>query len=652
MPAPLWTPSPDRIRAAAVTRFMAFANSRRGLKLSDYAQLYDWSIRRPADFWSDFANFARTPLQNAAAPVIDVPGEIDSARFFPGATLNFAESLLRPGQTHQAILFRNELGHRRELSRDDLRAEVARVASGLRSFGIRPGDRIAGFLPNIPEAVVAMLAATSIGAVWSACSPDFGASATLQRFRQIAPRLLFTADGYSYAGKRVDSLAPLSQMLKDLPSVERVVVVPYMRCRLAEDLERFDVSAVLWEDFARPSAEPHFEQLPFAHPVYILYSSGTTGPPKCIVHGAGGTLLQHQKEHLLHADVHPGDRVFYFTTCAWMMWHWLVSALASDATLFLYDGSPTFPAVDSLWRLAADEHLQIFGTSATFLARASKAGCVPAHEHDLSALKTILSTGSPLLPETYDYVYRDVKADVLLSSISGGSDIISCFALGSPLLPVYRGEIQCRGLGMPVDVFDDDGSPIRHSQGELVCTAPFPSMPVGFWNDPDRTAYRRAYFERFPGVWHHGDFATLTAVNGLVIHGRSDAVLNPGGVRIGTAEVYSAVEDIQEIAEAMAISQEWCGDVRVVLFVILQTGCALTSQLCARIKQCVRLRASPRHVPAKIIAVPDLPRTHSGKLSELAVREIVHRRPVKNTESIANPDALQAFRDLPDLQSE
>ncbi|HEY0767413.1 MAG TPA: acetoacetate--CoA ligase, partial [Steroidobacteraceae bacterium] len=590
--------------------------------------------------------------QWGTGPVIEHAGRMPGARFFPGARLNFAANLLKFDDEQPALLFRNESGARRTLSYRELRTQVARVADGLRAAGVTAGDRVAGFLPNLPEAAIAMLATASVGATWSSCSPDFGVRGVLDRFGQIAPKVLFTADGYFYAGKQLDSLQPMSEVLAQLAAVEHVVVIPYAeaRPRLAR-LGPAASRASLWQEFGTSGRAAVFVELPFNHPLYILYSSGTTGVPKCIVHGAGGTLLQHQKEHLLHTDLKRSDRLFYFTTCGWMMWNWLMSALATGATLVLYEGSPFHPQPGALWHMAQEERITVFGTSAKYLTALQKSGFVPAQTVDLTALRALLSTGSPLLPEGFDYVYRAVKADLQLASISGGTDIVSCFALGCPTRPVYRGEIQCRGLGMAVDIFDDAGQPLRGERGELVCTAPFPSMPLGFWNDPDARKYRAAYFERFPGVWHHGDYAALTEHDGVVIYGRSDAVLNPGGVRIGTAEIYSAVESLPQILEALAVAQDWQGDVRVVLFVRLQSGVELDEALKKQIRNTIRTHATARHVPAKIIAVPDIPRTLSGKLTELAVRNVIHGLPVKNVDALANPGALEHFRDLPDLQS-
>jgi len=644
---PIWTPSLFRIADVNLTRFLAFVEER-GPRLSDYDALYRWSVDDPAAFWEALWRFAGVIGEPGGEVTLLDGDRMPGARWFPGARLNFAENLLRGPGAEPAIVFRNERGDRRELSWGEMRTETARIAAGLARDGVRAGDVVAGFLPNVPEAVVAMLAAASLGATWTSCSPDFGIQGVLDRFGQVRPKVLFTADGYCYAGKTVDSLGPVAGVLGSLDSVERVVTVPYVGAVPGAAAPH---RSVRWMEYGERGAAPRFERLPFDHPLYILYSSGTTGVPKCIVHGAGGTLLQHLKEHRLHTDVKPGDRLFFYTTCGWMMWNWLVSALAAEATIVLYDGSPLHPGPGVLWEMAADEGVTIFGTSPRYLAALEKAGYRPRERHGISTMRTVLSTGSPLGPEQYDYVADAIGPDVQLASISGGTDIVSCFALGNPLLPVYRGELQCRGLGMRVEVWDESGQPVTDRKGELVCTAPFPSMPVGFWGDPGGARYRAAYFERFPGVWHHGDYALLTARGGVVILGRSDAVLNPGGVRIGTAEIYRQVERLPEVQESVVVGQEVGHDVRVVLFVRLRDGCTLDDALIDRIRQQIRANATPRHVPAKVLQVPEIPRTLSGKVVELAVREVIHGRPVKNADALANPAALEHFRDRPELAS-
>ena len=645
---PIWTPSPKRTAAAVLTRFAEFAHARSGAPQGDYAALWRWSVGEREAFWSDLMEFAGVIRTPGHAPVLQHRDRLPGAVWFEDTRLNFAENLLARDDDHVALIFCNERGARREMTYRELRTEVARIASGLRELGIGAGDRVAGYVPNLPEAVVAMLATTSLGAVWTSCSPDFGINGVLDRFGQIAPRVLFTADGYFYGGKTLDSLAAIRGVLERLPSVERVVVIPYVAAE--PDLANLP-NAVPYARFGTRGAALEFERVPFNSPLYVMYSSGTTGVPKCIVHGVGGTLLQHRKEHLLHTDIKPDDRMFFFTTCGWMMWNWLASGLACGCTLVLYDGSPFAPDRDVLWRMAERERITVFGTSPKYLAALEKEGGAPGQSFDLSALRSVLCTGSPLAPEQFDFVHARIKRDLLLASISGGTDIISCFCLGNPWLPVYRGEIQCAGLGMQTEVYDDEGHPVRKRQGELVCSVPFPSMPVGFWNDPDGSKYHAAYFERFPNVWCHGDFALQTEHGGFVILGRSDAVLNPGGVRIGTAEIYRQVEKLDEILESLAVGQDWMNDVRVVLFVRLRPGVELDAELEKRIRDTIRANTTPRHVPAKIVAVADIPRTISGKIVELAVRNVIHGRPVRNTDALANPGALEHFRNRPELAS-
>jgi acetoacetyl-CoA synthetase len=642
MSEPLWRPSRERVEGALLTRFCREAGQ------ADMAALYRWSIAEPEAFWRKVWSFAGVIGDGPGKIGIANPGKMPGAQFFPEARLNYAENLLRRRDGADAIVFRGEDKVRRRLTHRQLYDLVARLAKAMQAAGVGPGDRVAGFVPNMPETVAAMLATASLGAIWSSCSPDFGVQGVLDRFGQIAPKLLVTADGYFYGGKTHDSLGRVADCLKQLPSVGRVVVLPYVA--EAPDVSRCPKAARLADFIAGHAAgEIAFARMPFNHPLFIMYSSGTTGVPKCIVHGAGGTLLQHLKEHQLHSDIRPGDRQFYFTTCGWMMWNWLVTGLASGATLLLYDGSPFHPDGNALFDFAAEEHCTFFGTSAKFIDACAKAGVKPIETHDLAALRTIGSTGSPLLPESFDYVYGRIKRDVCLSSLSGGTDIISCFVLGDPTGPVWRGEIQARGLGMRVEVWDDQGRPLVGEKGELVCTAPFPSMPVAFWNDPDGKKYFNAYFARYPDVWCHGDYVELTKHGGMIIYGRSDAVLNPGGVRIGTAEIYRQVEQLPEIAESIVVGQDWSGDVRVVLFVRLQPGHKLDEALKKRIADQIRRNATPRHVPAKILEVGDIPRTKSGKIVELAVRDVIHGRPIKNREALANPEALDLYRERKEL---
>jgi acetoacetyl-CoA synthetase len=646
---PLWQPSPERIAGTNLTRFIDEVRRRHGLQIDDYAGLYDWSIREPEAFWCAVWSFCGVIAETAGERTLVHKHRMPGARWFPDARLNFAENLLRRRDEGTALVFWGEEQVRSRLSYRALYNEVSQLAQALRSAGVVTGDRVAGYLPNMPAAVVAMLAVASIGAIWSSCSPDFGVQGVLDRFGQIEPVVLFTADRYVYGGKTIDLLPRVRELLARMPSVRHTICAPYREPAAGAREE----GIVSMAEFIRPfeARDIEFAQLPFDHPLYILYSSGTTGVPKCIVHGAGGTLLQHLKEHQLHADIKGGERLFYFTTCGWMMWNWLVSGLASAATLLLYDGSPFAGNGRILFDYADAEKISVFGTSAKYIDAAAKLGLEPARTHDLGAMKAILSTGSPLVPESFDYVYAHVKHDVQLASVSGGTDIISCFVLGNPMGPVWRGEIQCRGLGLAVDVFDEYGRPVRGEKGELVCTAPFPSMPLGFWNDADGSKYRAAYFERFAGVWCHGDYVELTEHDGVVIYGRSDAVLNPGGVRIGTAEIYRQVEKLDEVMESLAIAQQWDKDVRVVLFVRLREGRTLDTALEEHIRRQIRENASPRHVPARIVQVTDIPRTKNGKIVELAVRNVVHGLPVRNIEALANPEALAEFENRTELQS-
>ena len=651
MTAPLWEPSAERIAAANITRFTRQLESATGRKFADYAALHAFSLDEMETFWSEVWDFCEVIAETKGDRVLVDGAKMPGAVFFPDARLNFAENLLRRRDDGVAIQFRAEDKVERRLTWAELRDEVARLARALRAMGVVAGDRCAGFVPNAPEAIIAMLAAASIGAIWTSCSPDFGVQGVLDRFGQVAPKVLFAADGYYYNGAPQDSLDRLATVLQSLPTVERVVIFPL----LSETPEIAAIAkAIHWRDFLGGGAagEIEYAQLPFAHPLYILYSSGTTGAPKCIVHSAGGTLLQHLKEQRLHCDIKPGDRAFYFTTCGWMMWNWLVTFLASEATVVLYDGSPFHPGPEVLFDYADAVDVTLFGTSAKYIDALAKEGVRPGESHDLSSIRTITSTGSPLAPEGFDYVYKAVKKDVCLASIAGGTDIVGCFVGGNPTLPVRRGEIQCKLHGMATDVFDEAGRSIVGQKGELVCTRPFPSMPVGFWNDPEGARYRDAYYARYANVWHHGDFVELTEHGGMIIQGRSDATLNPGGVRIGTAEIYRQVEQFDEVVEAICIGQEWDADTRVVLFVRLRDGTALDDDLVKRIRQRVRQNCSPRHMPAKVIQVVDIPRTKSGKITELAVRDVVHGRAVKNKEALANPEALELFRNLDRLQTD
>jgi acetoacetyl-CoA synthetase len=649
MSAPVWIPSAERVERANLTRFIKFVVAETGnTDITDYPSLHAFSVAEPEKFWTLLWDFCGIKAHGERTPVLVDADKMPGARWFPNVCLNFAENLLRFKDDRIAILFRGENGASARITYAELRQRVAALAAALQAQGVQQGDRVAGFMPNLPDTVVAMLATTSLGAIWSSCSPDFGINGVVDRFGQIRPKVLFTAASYQYGGKSLDCLEKIASVVEQIDSIERVVVVPYLaRAEALDHLPR----AINLDDFVAPyaSAELAFASMAFDDPLYIMYSSGTTGVPKCIVHGIGGTLLQHLKEHVLHVDLKRDDKIFYYTTCGWMMWNWLVSGLAVGATLVLYDGNPSWPDGNALWNLADEYGISIFGTSAKWISAIEKAGIKPRETHKLLNLKSILSTGSPLAPESFDYVYRDIKDRVMLASISGGTDIISCFALGCPILPVWRGELQCRGLGMKVEIYDDEGLSVVEQTGELVCTAPFPVMPIGFWNDADGARYRAAYFENFPGIWSHGDYAKITEHGGVIIYGRSDATLNPGGVRIGTAEIYRQVEQLPEILESLCIGQDWKDDVRVVLFVRLREGINLDDALRDRICKQIRANTTPRHVPAKVIQVADIPRTISGKIVELAVRNVVHGRAVKNTDALANPQALELYRNLPEL---
>jgi acetoacetyl-CoA synthetase len=632
-----------------MTRFIEFVNRKFGRDMRSYPELYDWSLERIPDFWAALWEFAEVRASRPYDRVADDLDRMPGTRWFPGAKLNFAENLLRYRDERVALVFRGEAGASRKITYAELYRRVADLALALRLEGIRPGDRVVGFMPNMMETMIAMLAAVSLGAVWSSCSPDFGIKGVLDRFGQIEPKVIFTANGYSYNGKAFDSLARVAELIRQLPSIQKVVVVPYTE-------ERADIgavpNAVHYRDFLVPSGagEMEFVQLPADHPLYIMYSSGTTGLPKCMVQGAAGILVHHLKELLLHTDLKRDDTIFYFTTCGWMMWNWLTSSLAVGATLVLFDGSPFHPDPGVLWKMAQDDKITIFGTSARYLAALEKEGIAPGQTYDLSPLRAVLSTGSPLPIESFHYVYREIKRDVQLSSIAGGTDLNGCFALGNPLLPVYEGELQCRGLAMKVKAYNAEGQPVVGEQGELVCEAPFPSMPLYFWKDPDNEKYLNAYFRVYPHIWTHGDFIEITENGGVIFYGRSDATLNPGGVRIGTADIYRQVETLEEIADSIVIGQDWDNDVRIILFVKLAPGVDFNEALVKKINKTIRENTSPRHVPAKIIPVADIPYTINMKKVELAVRNVVHGKPVTNRDALANPQALELYKDLKELQ--
>ncbi|MFH1639978.1 MAG: acetoacetate--CoA ligase [Chloroflexota bacterium] len=650
MKTPLWEPSQERKDSAGMIWFMDYVNRRYAQKIGSYDELHRWSVENLPDFWAAMWDFCEVKASKPYDAVLRTGGSMMEAAWFPGARLNFAENLLRFRDNRKALVFVSESGKRVTMTFAELYDEVAGLAVSLRGLGVKAGDRVAGFMPNMIETVVAMLASASIGATWSSCSPDFGIRGALDRFVQIQPKVLFTADGYYYNGKVFDSLEKTAALWKELPSVAKVVIVPYTGA--TKDMSLIPGSISYGDFITRERGLTNqFTQVPADHPLYIMYSSGTTGLPKCIVQGAAGILLGHLRDLKLHTDVGRADTIFYYTSCGWMMWNWLVSALALGATVLLYDGSPFYPGPGALFKMAQDEGVTIFGTSAKYLTELEKSGVKPSEEYDLSRLKTILSTGSPLSAASFEFVYRNIKKDLCLSSISGGTDINGCFFLGNPTLPVYRGELQCKGLGMDVRVFDDAGRSVVGAQGELVCLTPYPSMPLYFWNDKDGQKYHDAYFSYYPGIWRHGDYLAITENGGAVIYGRSDATLKPQGVRIGTAEIYRIVEGISEVKDSIVVGQNWEGDVRIVLFVRLADGVALTDGLVKKMKETIRYELSPRHVPAKVLAVPDIPYTVSGKKVELAVRKVIHHEPVLNAGALANPEALAFYRDIPELES-
>ncbi|TET16964.1 MAG: acetoacetate--CoA ligase [Dehalococcoidia bacterium] len=650
MKLPLWEPSAERKKNASMTRFIGLVNERYGKNFDSYDELYDWSINNLADFWASVWEFGEVKASKAYDTIMTPAKRMMDTKWFQGARLNLAENLLRYRDNRTALIFKSEaLETARKITYAQLYEQVARLAKSLRELGVKAGDRVAGFMPNIMETVIAMLASTSIGAIWSSCSPDFGIKGVLDRFGQTEPKVLFTADGYFYNGKTFDSLERVAGILKELPSIQKVVVVPYVEKK--PDISQVP-NSIHYKDLLSKEAglEIQFEQLPSDHPLYIMFTSGTTGLPKCIVQGAAGILAVHLKELKLHTDVKPEDIIFYFTTTSWMMWTWLVSSLALGATVVLYDGSPFYPDPGALWKLVQDEKITIFGTSARYLAELEKRGVKPGKEYDLGSLKTVLSTGSPLSMESFEFVYRDIKQDVLLSSISGGTDINGCFLMGNPIGPVYAGELQVRSLGVNLQAFDPQGKPVVNQKGELIVTTPYPSMPLYFWNDPNKEKYQSAYFDVYPNVWTHGDYIEITDT-GIIIYGRSDTVLKPGGVRIGTAEIYRQVETLDEVADSIVVGQDWEGDVRVILFVKLAKGVELTEDLVNKIKTTIRKNTTPRHVPAKIIAVDGIPYTINMKKVEKAVRNVIHNEPVPNIDALANPESLELYKNLKELQS-
>ena len=647
----LWRPSEERVKNSNMYRFMRFINEKYDQNCKEYSQLYEWSVQKIPEFWGSMWEFADIRASHKYGQVVDDLQKMPGTQWFPGAKLNFAENLLRYRDDKTALIFQGEDKETKRITYSELYREVARLAKSLRELGINPGDRVVGFIPNMPEATMAMLAATSLGATWSSCSPDFGIKGVLDRFGQIKPRVLFTADGYWFKGKHLDSLERIADILKQLPTIEKVVVIPYVK--KTPSINKVP-NAVLYDEFKSQEMEPDIEfvQLPFSHPLYIMYSSGTTGLPKCMVQSAGGVLINQMKELMLHTDLTRDDTIFYFTTCGWMMWNWLTCSLSVGASLVLYDGNPFHPIPGALWKMAQDNKITIFGTSAGYIAALQNSGVRPGAEYDLSPLRTILSTGSPLSPEGFQWIYKEIKKDLHLASISGGSDINGCFAGGNPMGPVYAGELQCRCLGMKVEAFDENGKPIRNQQGELVCTAPSPSMPIYFWDDDNNEKYHAAYFDVYPNIWRHGDFIEINKNGGVIIYGRSDATLNPGGVRIGTAEIYRIVEGLEEIEDSLVIGQNWKNDVRVILFVKMAEGHKLTEELQSNIRKILRANASPRHVPAKIITVPDVPYTLNMKKVELAVKNVIQGKSVLNRDALVNPESLDFYAGLKEIHED